>query len=65
MEDSMRIRRHRRAKTQIVEGALEQSGDKVFWAEVQSAFAEPEPDDLRVERELWDRTVGDGLDETR
>jgi len=36
--------------------------DRKFWIEVQHAFAtNPGSDDLRAERELWDRTVADGL----
>ena len=49
-------------KAQIVEEALRDWEDRMFWAEVQQAFAAmPESDDLRSERELWDRTVADGL----
>ena len=37
--------------------------DRMFWDEVQSAFAAvPESDELRAERELWEGTVQDGLD---
>ncbi|HEY4361744.1 MAG TPA: ribbon-helix-helix protein, CopG family [Bryobacteraceae bacterium] len=49
-------------KAQIVEEALRQWEDKMFWMEVQQAFAStPESPELRAERELWDRTVSDGL----
>lgn len=50
-----------KSKAQIVEEALRDWEDRVFWAEVHSAFAAPESEELRVERELWDSTVGDGL----
>jgi predicted DNA-binding protein len=42
-------------KAQIVEEALRDWEDRMFWAEVQEAFATPESDDLRSERELWER----------
>src|SRR6266849_231030 len=49
-------------KAQIVEEALRHWEDRIFWSAVQYAFAAtPEPDELRAERELWERTVGDGL----
>jgi predicted DNA-binding protein len=49
-------------KAQIVEEALRDWEDRMFWTEVQQAFAAgPESDELRIERELWDRTVSDGL----
>ena len=50
-----------KSKAQIVEEALREWEDRTFWAEVQSAFAEPEAEEFRVERELWESTVGDGL----
>ncbi len=34
----------------------------MFWAGVQAAFSEPESTEMRTERELWDRTVADGLE---
>ena len=50
-------------KAQIVEEALRHWEDTMFWAEVQSAFADaPESDEPRAERELWECTVRDGLD---
>jgi predicted transcriptional regulator len=49
-------------KAQIVEEALRHWEDRMFWDEVQAAFAAPESDELRAERELWECTVGDGLD---
>lgn len=49
-------------KAQIVEEALRDWEDRMFWTEVQQAFAAgPESGELRTERELWDRTVSDGL----
>jgi hypothetical protein len=39
-------------KAQIAEEALRDWEDRVFWAEVQQAFANPEPDELRAEREI-------------
>ena len=49
-------------KAQIVEEALRDWEDRIFWAAVQSAFAgAPESDELRRERDLWERTVRDGL----
>jgi predicted transcriptional regulator len=49
-------------KAQIVEEALRDWEDRMFWAEVQQAFAaSPESHELRTERELWERTVPDGL----
>jgi predicted transcriptional regulator len=60
---SLLARKTRKPKAQIVEEALRHWEDKMFWAEVQSAFAGTEPDELRAERELWDATVKDGLDE--
>jgi hypothetical protein len=50
-----------KSKAQIVEEALRDWEDRMFWAEVQSAFEAPEPEELRKERELWERTVADGL----
>ena len=51
-----------KSKAQIVEEALRDWEDRVFWAEVQSAFSRPESDELRRERELWESTVADGLE---
>jgi hypothetical protein len=62
---SLLARKTRKPKAQIVEEALRQWEDRTFWAEVQSAFAGPEPDELRAERELWETTVKDGLGEPR
>jgi hypothetical protein len=59
---SLLARKTRKPKAQIVEEALRQWEDRIFWAEVQSAFAELE---LRAERELWETTVKDGRGEPR
>jgi predicted transcriptional regulator len=51
-----------KSKAQIVEEALRDWEDRIFWTEVQQSFAaSPESDGLRAERELWDSTVSDGL----
>ena len=50
-----------KSKAEIVEQALREWEERTFWAGVQSAFTAPEPEQLRVERELWERTVADGL----
>jgi predicted transcriptional regulator len=54
-----------KSKAQIVEEALRDWENRMFWAEVQSAFEAAEPEALRKERELWERTVADGLAPTR
>jgi predicted transcriptional regulator len=52
-----------KSKAQIVEEALRDWEDRMFWTEVQQAFAaSAESAGLRAERELWDRTVADGLE---
>jgi len=49
-------------KAQVIHEALRGWEERIFWAEVQSAFAAArEADELGVETELWDSTVGDGL----
>ena len=49
-------------KSQILEEALRDWEERTFWADVQRAFAAgPEADELRAERELWDRTASDGF----
>jgi predicted transcriptional regulator len=50
-----------KSKAQIVEEALRDWEDRMFWTEVQQAFAAPESHEMRAERDLWDRTVTDGL----
>ena len=50
-------------KAQVIQEALRDLEERIFWAEVQSAFAaRREPDELSAETELWDSTVGDGLE---
>ena len=50
-------------KAQIVEEALRYWEDRIFWSEVQSAFAAgPPTGELQAETELWECTVGDGLE---
>ena len=48
-------------KAQIVEEALRLLEERIFWSEVQQAFAAPESEEMRAERLLWDTTVSDGL----
>jgi hypothetical protein len=50
-----------RTKAQVADEALQELEERVFWREVQEAFAKGEPEDLRAERELWDCTANDGL----
>ena len=50
-----------RTKAQVTDEALQELEERVFWREVQEAFAKGEPEDLRAERELWDCTANDGL----
>lgn len=50
-----------KSKAQIVEEALRALEERVFWSGVQAAFEEPESKGMRAERELWDRTAGDGF----
>ena len=37
--------------------------ERIFWQEVHDAYAQEEPEAIRIERELWDTTVGDGSEE--
>jgi predicted transcriptional regulator len=49
-------------KAQIIREALRDWEDRIFWTEVQAAFAAlHEPDELGAETDLWESTVGDGL----
>ena len=48
-------------KAQIVEEALRQWEDRMFWSEVNTAFSQPEAPHMRRERELWESTAGDGF----
>jgi hypothetical protein len=52
-------------KAQLVEDALRALEERVFWTGVHEAFAAPETKAMRTERNLWDRTVGDGLESPR
>lgn len=55
-------RKSGKPKAQIVEEALRDWEDRMFWTAVQHAFiAAPETEELRAERELWECTVPDGL----
>ena len=55
-----------KSKAQIVEEALRDWDDRIFWAEVQSAFAAaPESEELRRERQLWENTAADGFERPR
>jgi len=51
----------RRPKSQLIEEALEILQERVFWQEVQDAFASGEPEEMRAERELWNSATNDGL----
>ncbi|MEO8029006.1 MAG: hypothetical protein ABI823_21175 [Bryobacteraceae bacterium] len=48
-------------KAKIIEEALRRLEERVFWDGVRKAFASPETEELRRERELWDQTANDGL----
>jgi predicted transcriptional regulator len=50
-----------RPKAQVIELALRQFDDRLFWADVQKAFAEGESPEMAAERELWDTATPDGL----
>jgi len=49
------------AKAQVIEEALHLLEERIFWGEVQDAFASREPEETLAERKLWDRTANDGL----
>jgi len=49
------------SKAQVIEVALHLLEERVFWGEVQDAFAGCESDEMRAERALWDSTANDGL----
>ena len=49
------------AKAKVIEEALQLLEERVFWGEVQAAFASGESEETRVERELWDSNTQDGL----
>lgn len=48
-------------KARVIEEALAILEERVFWQEVQSAFAGEETEQSQAERELWSSTVNDGL----
>jgi predicted transcriptional regulator len=48
-------------KARVIEKALDILEERVFWREVQHAFAGTETGQSKAERELWDSTVNDGL----
>ena len=48
-------------KALVIEEALQTLEERVFWREVQEAFARAESTEMRAERELWDSTTNDGL----
>jgi predicted DNA-binding protein len=48
-------------KAQVIQEALRDLEDRLFWTEVQGAFAAGSKE-LAGETELWESTVGDGLD---
>lgn len=51
-----------KSKAQIVEEALRDLEDRLFWTEVRQAFAAgPESEELRAETEVWESTVADGF----
>jgi predicted transcriptional regulator len=51
-----------KSKAQIVEEALRDLEDRLFWTDVRQAFAAgPESEELRAETELWESTVADGF----
>ncbi len=51
----------RQPKARVVEDALRMLEERLFWREVHDAFADAEPEEMRVERALWDSTVEDGF----
>lgn len=52
-----------KSKAQVVEEALRAWEERNFWAAVQFSFAsEPESDELRSERDLWEGTLTDGFE---
>jgi|RhiMethySRZTD1v2_1073278.scaffolds.fasta_scaffold2985166_2 predicted transcriptional regulator len=54
-----------RSKAQIVEEALADLEDRIFWEAVNDAYAEEETPESKEEREIWDTTVGDGLSQEK
>lgn len=50
-----------KSKAQIIQEALHNLEDRIFWAEVQSAFANGSGE-MAAETELWESTVPDGFE---
>lgn len=55
----------KQSKAEVIELALRELGERMFWQEVQDAFAKPESDEMRAERALWDLTASDGFGKKR
>lgn len=49
------------SRAQVIELALRQLEEHLFWSEVHAAYAIPEAPELRAERKLWDQTTADGF----
>ncbi|MBS1830962.1 MAG: hypothetical protein JST93_37055 [Acidobacteria bacterium] len=52
----------KKPKAQVIEQALRDLEERVFWQEVHDAYAQAESEEMKRERELWDTTVGDGIE---
>jgi hypothetical protein len=48
-------------RSKLIKRILRACEERLFWQEVQNAFAKPEDADSRAERALWDRTASDGF----
>jgi Arc/MetJ-type ribon-helix-helix transcriptional regulator len=74
---SVRVNRHahslledlcsktKQSKAELIERALRDLEERMFWQEVHDAFAKPETSEMRAERALWDRTASDGFGKKR
>jgi predicted transcriptional regulator len=51
----------KQSKSEIIEQALRELEERMFWQEVHDAYAKPESAEMKAERKLWDKTVGDGM----
>jgi len=49
-------------KAEVIEQALLDLEERLFWEEVHAAYAVEEADDMKRERELRDTTVADGFE---
>lgn len=49
-------------KGEVIEQALHDLEERLFLEEVHAAYAVEESDGMKLERELWDTTVADGLE---